>query len=493
MERFRDYAPNQNQFFAFDPGQQFPVGTFERFLVDTLDAIDIPASGEEDLGGETPYHPKALLGIILLGYAKGVFSSRKMERECRTNLSFMYVSGFNAPDHATISRFVASQDELMRMVFSRVLFIADECGYLDYRLIATDGTKIKANAASKFSGTLEMFESRRKRLEKKIELAIEKQRATDKKIEKEYWAKKETRYRKERAKISDFLKTAEVKEKHDGKETQQNITDPECRRMKIGMEVAESYNGQASACGKNGIIVAADVSNETNDYRLFSDSVDRLDSGMAELGKDSKRTKYLFDNGYYTADNLALAAERDLDVYIADSRDHRIYLERKKPRKESFITVDDCTLRKYKDFYSVTCPGGIRLTRYAIRTSRGRQFYTFPVPGRGREKEICAACTLRAQCRGKNSYSHQKSFSYRKEYLDNKSFIEKHSKKLRSERGRRIYSRRMPTIERVFGHIKGNMGLWRFQRRGLKKVRNEWQIACTAHNLRRMFTLSGQR
>ena len=64
---------------------------------------------------------------------------------------------------------------------------------------------------------------------------------------------------------------------------------------------------------------------------------------------------------------------------------------------------------------------------------------------------------------------------------------EDHRERLRcrmaTEAGREIYKRRKHTVEPRFGHIKHNMGVRRFLRRGLEQVKTEWLMVCTAVNV----------
>jgi len=52
-----------------------------------------------------------------------------------------------------------------------------------------------------------------------------------------------------------------------------------------------------------------------------------------------------------------------------------------------------------------------------------------------------------------------------------------------TDRGGDIYKRRKHTVEPRIGHIKHNLGVRRFLRRGLEKVRTEWSMVCTVVNL----------
>ena len=207
MRKFKRYEPKQNMMIPFNPEEHFPENSFETFLVNTLKKLDIECFyTDEPTKGELPYNPRALLGIIFYGIVLGIFSSRKMERSCRNDFGFMYVSGFATPDHATICRFIERFPEQIKIIFASILYIADSCDYLDYEIIATDGTKINASASSDFTGTMEEFEKKESRYEKKIEELMEKLNEANSKAEKEEIQKKKEKYKSEMDKISDFLK-----------------------------------------------------------------------------------------------------------------------------------------------------------------------------------------------------------------------------------------------------------------------------------------------
>jgi hypothetical protein len=108
----------------------------------------------------------------------------------------MFVSGYAEPEHSTICRFVQQNKEELKKIFTQILYIADNSGFIDYSMIALDGTKIKGNASKQFCGTLKDFEKRKNKLEKNIEKAMKKQQEADSEDEATYWHKKQERYKK---------------------------------------------------------------------------------------------------------------------------------------------------------------------------------------------------------------------------------------------------------------------------------------------------------
>ena len=181
----------------------------------------------------------------------------------------MFISGYETPKYSTICRFIIKYQMQLKEVFKKILYIADDMGYINYNIIATDGTKIQANASKKFTGTIEGFKKISTKLDEKIKLAIEKHQSADDEIKREYWGNKKKRYKENKSKIDNFLNTAETEYTIRKKERKQNITDNDCKIMKGQGTYRESYNNQMSVDSKNAMIVANDVTNNSADYKCL--------------------------------------------------------------------------------------------------------------------------------------------------------------------------------------------------------------------------------
>jgi transposase len=58
-----------------------PERHLARFVVEVIDGLDLSAMSNSYRGARSAsYHPALLLGLLVYGYATGVFSSRKPER-----------------------------------------------------------------------------------------------------------------------------------------------------------------------------------------------------------------------------------------------------------------------------------------------------------------------------------------------------------------------------------------------------------------------------
>lgn len=62
------------------------------------------------------------------------------------------------------------------------------------------------------------------------------------------------------------------------------------------------------------------------------------------------------------------------------------------------------------------------------------------------------------------------------------------ARKLLTTRGQKAYSRRKVIVEPVFGQIKQARRFRQFLRRGVRRVRHEWSLVCTAHNMLKLRT-----
>ena len=137
MTRYKRYEPKQHLILPIDPDKMYPIDTFERFLVDTIEKLNLLAfdKNENDKGGESRYDPRSLLGIIFYGFSRGTFASRKLSKACQSDLGFMFVSGYAEPEHSTICRFIQQYKNEIKKIFSQILYIADNSGFLDYSMI----------------------------------------------------------------------------------------------------------------------------------------------------------------------------------------------------------------------------------------------------------------------------------------------------------------------------------------------------------------------
>src|SRR4249920_3888023 len=125
-----------------------PQRHLARFIVEVIDGLDLSAMSKNYRGtGSASYHPAPLLGLLVYGYATGVFSSRKLERATYDSVAFRFIAANDHPDHDTIATFRRRFLKDIEALFVRVLELAREMGLLRLGTVGLDGTKIHANAS----------------------------------------------------------------------------------------------------------------------------------------------------------------------------------------------------------------------------------------------------------------------------------------------------------------------------------------------------------
>ncbi len=486
MERFRDYRPNQVSLITFDPEVHFGSGSFEVFLVKTIGNLDLSVfwSGRHakyealgDLGGEAPYDPRAMLGIVLYGFSRGIFSSRKLENACRNDLGFQYVSGFNEPDHAALCRFIKDHDGAMKAVFRQLVYIAHASGFIDYHTLALDGTKIRANASKQFTGTRTDFEKRLGALDKYIGLAMARM-SDPKESDEPISAKKLEQLRTSRQKINDFLRDVPVELNAQGREKKQNMTDPDSRVMIFndGMP-REAYNAQACVDSKVGLIVGEELVQAENDIKLLNSTLEAV-VGLPDA--KAQDISVLADSGYWDPQQLSLVEATGAKTYVPDPNRPNPYLPQGGSTGPRIVDI-----KPDQELPIAICSGGKNIPGTpTLRTHRTREqgtdFRQFPTKKDGE----CLQCEHMPMCFPNERK--RKAFTMSDAKVQHFGTLKAAIQRLDTREGRKIYSRRMPLIERTFAETKAVIGFRKFLRRGIAKVSDEWTMMCTAYNLRKM-------
>ena len=131
-------------------GDCLPPDHLARFVVDSVAQLDLSALYAQygSRGGE-PYAPEMLLGLLVYGYATGVFSSRKIEHATYESVAFRFIAGNVHPDHDTLAAFRRTFLPKLKDLFVQVLLLAQEAGVLKQGTISLDGTKVHADASKR--------------------------------------------------------------------------------------------------------------------------------------------------------------------------------------------------------------------------------------------------------------------------------------------------------------------------------------------------------
>jgi transposase len=129
MSNFRPI--NRDMDFLMPPSvnEWLPQRHLARFVAEVVDGLDLRVMTASYRGsGEASYHPALLLGLIIYGYATGLFSSRRLERATYDSVAFRFIAANEHPDHDTIATFRRRFLPQIETLFVQVLGVAREMG-----------------------------------------------------------------------------------------------------------------------------------------------------------------------------------------------------------------------------------------------------------------------------------------------------------------------------------------------------------------------------
>ena len=463
-------------------------------VVACIDVSEIEAK-YQDQPGNPAYPRRMLLRLLVQAAIDGVWSSRKIDKLAHENVVYMYLTGNEKPDFRTICNFRRDSKELIEAVFQETVTVARDLRILKLGYLATDGTKIKANASNDYTLSEDELKEIRRIVERGIEIdeeedklygdkrgdelppelnTQEKLRKKIKELEKSRGGKLKRAAKRiieqhvlgdehKRARIEDKLESVEYELK-EGRQDTVSLSDPEARFMENKKERIElSYNPQNTVDYDSGIIVANDVTQDCTDRHQLQPQVEKTEESVGELPED---TKLGFDNGYFSGANLRYLEEKGLDGYIPDSKQAQ-ELKGKEPKSWPF-SKDKFEYEEEKDQF--LCPNGEILVRKGKYEYNGKPVYAY-------YGAKCRACPFRSECAGEGKIRTITSDGYEAERR-------RMAAKMRSDTGKAEYKKRSETVEWIFGNIKQNMKFREFLTRGLENVRTEYNLVCSAHNLK---------
>src|SRR5829696_8812849 len=133
-----------------DVREWLPANHLAWFVIDAVGEMDLdPFYAVYRFDGRScpPYDPAMMVALLLYAYARGIPSSRVIERACVEDVAFRVIAAQQRPDHATIARFVERHQQALAGVFAEVLTLCARSGLAKVGVLAVDGTKVAANAS----------------------------------------------------------------------------------------------------------------------------------------------------------------------------------------------------------------------------------------------------------------------------------------------------------------------------------------------------------
>ena len=453
---------NQNQMELFPPSVRSLIADDHLCVVvnDVINTLDLSCLYKKVAReGNPPYHPAMMVKILFYGYAKGIFSSRKIADAVKENVGLIFLAAWQKPDFRTISDFRKNNLKELGFLFAQVVLLCRQLGMVKLGHVSIDGTKIKANASD-----ARTYDSQR--IEREIARCLELAEAADQQ-EDQLFGKDNTGdeipedIRNQQQRLQRLNELKKELERSDREKI--NMTDPDAVFMKTRSGIKTAYNAQAVVDSTHQVIVAADVTVEAADVQQLLPMIEQAEETLSEAIEECSA-----DAGYSSGENIKALEGRKIDAYIPD-REYQAQQRGKSVgdfHKESFVYDEkrDCYI----------CVEGEELYFSHLQKRDNKE------PLRIYRGQNCHVCQFFGSCTKSKTDRSISRHPYEKE-------LQQMRQKLDSEAGKAIYEQRKYTVEPPFGHIKSIMGFTSFSLRGEPKVKAEFKLVSIAHNLRKIW------
>ncbi len=501
--------PNQMVLFPQrideDIAEDDPVRVVDA-LVESLNLEDIRKLYRER--GRSPYNPKMLLKVVIYAYMNNIYSCRKIEKRLLRDIHFIWLAGYNKPDYITINRFRNRVKNEINNIFTQLVLILADKGFVSLDVEYIDGTKIESKANKYTFVWRKTVEKNRAKLLEKISVLLsqiddaiaqdnvvenekvvftpgqltdiicELKQALEKAPEpKDKERKKQLRERKKR--IRELEEQRDRLSEYDGRLEQMgdrnsmSKTDPDATFMRMKEDAMN--NGQT----KPGYNVQISAENQfITDFALYPNPTDTL-TLIPFLNSFLNRyhrlpSTVVADSGYGSEENYRFMDERGMDAYVKYNRFH---IEQRPRYKPNPFHQDNFHYNADEDYY--VCPMGQHMTRIGISHSKTASGYRSEnVRYRAQN---CKGCPLRCLCY-KAKGDHR--------IIEVNHRLNKYKRKARelltSEDGIKHRGRRCIEPEAVFGQMKFNMVYRRFRHFGKDKVTMDFAFFAIAFNIKKM-------
>ena len=494
MAKYKRYDYSQSMLIPVSFEQQLMPGTLEfaiHTLVETrMDMSIFDDNYQNDETGRSAYNPKILLKVVLFGYSRGLLTSRKIERACCENVTFMALSGNQRPDHSTIAGFVTSMKDQILPLFCDILLVCEQQNLLGGTCFALDVLKLPGNASMQWSGKLSEISKKKHKIEHKLKQLLQEQIIADQDgntdlADGSNREKQIEKLQKQADRIDKWLKENDAKIGAQGKELQSNVTDNDSAKMKTSHGTIQGYNGQALVDGKHQVVMHAEAFGSGQDDQHLEPMVDGAKDNLKNIGESEDYFEdkvFTADSNYHNQSTLEKCQEEKLDAYIPDlkfrSRDCRFATRpRNKAKKDKKFVLQDFKYDDAKDCY--ICPNG-KILKSDTKHIRDRNLYRRYMAN----EQDCKSCSLKSRCFYRKNTKRRSLDVLIGAQVTNFSKAMQH--KVDSDKGRKIYPQRMAIVEPVFANIRTQKRMDRFTLRSKIKVNIQWMLYCMVHNIEKI-------
>jgi hypothetical protein len=449
-----------------------------------------------------------MLKAVIYGYMNNVYSCRRIEERLLRDVHFIWLAGYEKPDFATINRFRNRVKKEINAVFTQVVLLLAERGFVSLDVEYIDGTKIESKANRyTFVWRKTVEKNRAKLLEKirvlleqiddviaqdnaseqeKVEftpellhsmaselnaaLAVDPKPVTKEEKEKHKQRKKQAKELQEKAdKLAEYDEHLEKL----GERNSYSKTDPDATFMRLKEDAMN--NGQT----KPAYNLQIGTENQfITDFMLFPNPTDTL-TMIPFFSSYSSRYDRLpkegcADAGYGSEENYEYMEANAIEAFVKYNYFHK---EQKKSFKDDIFRIENLYYNKEGDYF--VCPMGQHMERVGTRHNKTEKGYrTLNAVYRAQR---CEGCPLRWGCYKKRQGNREIEANHR--LMDYK---QRARERLTSEKGLIHRSNRPIEPEAVFGQMKYDMQYKRFRHFGKDKVFMDFAFFATAFNIKKM-------
>ena len=433
---FRDWSLDQALLLPPSVHDFVPAGHLARFVValvtEELDLSAILASyrGER---GQPPYHPAMMAALLLYAYAVGLYSSRRIAKACIERVDFMAIVALDAPDFRTISEFRRRHLAALSALFVQVLKLCERAGLVKLGHVALDGTKIKANASKHKAMSYERMSKREAELQAEVDGWLKAAEAADAAEDKAFGTDKR------------------------GDEMPGWVADKQARLAKI-REAKAALEAEAKAKAKAAAEQAARENKHDKPPRKPPPSAAPEPKAQRNFTDPESRILKTKD-GYIQGYNAQAAVDAQAQIIVAHTLSNN---GSDQAQFAPLLNATKANLGRNPD--EVSADAGY-CSAANLRTLSRRRIKGYIATGRQHHGSKSATAKRPAKPG---------------------SLLARMTTRLRRAGHRSRYRLRKQVVEPVFGQIKQARGFRQFLLRGIEKVKAEWAMICTAHNLQKL-------
>jgi transposase len=373
----------QSFLMAPDVREWLPSRHLAWFVIDAVAEMDLEAfyaAYRVDGRSRPPYDPAMMVALLLYAYARGIRSSRVIERACDEDVAFRVLAAQQRPDHATLARFVERHQEAIAGLFGEVLTLCARGGLAQVGVIAVDGTKLQANASRNENLDHEQLAREIVEEAKAVDAAedelygqargdelppefstaqgrrgwlreakqrLEAERAANpqpvprsrpqrlkdakRRLEEELWsevrAKRAYEAYRARGRMKDgrrFGRPPDPYQPPAKPEGRINVTDPDSRVAKGLRGFLQGYNYNAQAVtNEHQVVLAAEIETVGADFGHLEPMLDATQRELARAGIDELPEVLLADAGYWHGEEMQRILDRGIQVLIPPDTSRR--------------------------------------------------------------------------------------------------------------------------------------------------------------------------